>query len=296
MEKYDVLVVGGGPAGAATAKDVAAAGFSVAILERDADIGQPVQCSGLVTERTLAAAKISPAIAHNALRGATLFAPSGSRYEIGGDRTHAYVMDRSQFDRSIMLQSLEQNVTLHTNTRVVRIWRDENEIRLLAVRNDETMTFGSKLVIGADGPRSMVADFLELPPPAEMLRARGADVRLPNRPATDQVLIFLGDRYAAGFFAWAIPLGDDRYRVGWGTSRPGPGNGLDHLAHDYPDIFEGIRDTLADGWTDPARSATEDQRSGRHGGWRRRWTGKGDQWWWPLYRTDLCTPLRPNRH
>ena len=240
MERFDVLVVGGGPAGAAVARDVAEAGFSVAILERDPAVGRPVQCSGLVTERTLVAASMLPEVAHNDLSGASIFSPSGTRYEIGGDRIHAYVMDRGDFDRHMMNQAVEQDVALHTDTRVVRIWRESNEIRLVAEHEGRELTFAASLVIGADGPRSIVADFLELPPPVEVLRARGADVRLPSRPSIDRVLIFLGERYAAGFFAWAIPLGGDRYRVGWGTSRPGPWNGLEHLAADYPDIFVGM--------------------------------------------------------
>ena len=240
MQRYDVLIVGGGPAGAAVARDVAAAGFSVAILERDQAVGRPVQCSGLVTERTLVTASILPDVAHNELRGASIFSPSGSRYEIGGDRVHAYVMDRGDFDRRMMKHALESNVELHVDTRVVRIWYESDEVRLIAEHGGKEVSFATKLVIGADGPRSIVADFLELPPPVEILRARGADVRLPNRPSIDRVLIFLGERYAAGFFAWAIPLGEDRYRVGWGTSRPGPGNGLEHLAADYPHIFDGM--------------------------------------------------------
>ena len=240
MEKYDVVVVGGGPAGAAVARDIASAGFTVAILERDSVIGRPVQCSGLVTERTLTAAGISPDIAHNALRGATIHAPSGARYEIGGDRIHAYVLDRSQFDLDMMVQALEYGVQLHAGTRVIGIGRESNEIQVLAEYSGQTKKFAARLIIGADGPRSIVADFLDLPPPAEVLRARGADVRLPNRPKSDRVLIFTGLRYAPGFFAWAIPLGDDRFRVGWGTSRPGPANGLNHLVNDYPEIFDGI--------------------------------------------------------
>lgn len=240
MEQYDVVVVGGGPSGAAVARDIAAAGYRVAILERDRDIGQPVQCSGLVTERTLAAAGISPDIAHNQLVGAAIHAPSGTRYDIGGDRVHAYVLDRTRFDLGVMIQALELDVDVHASARVIDIVRERDELRLAVETNNTTTEFRCRLVIGADGPRSIVAQFLELPPPVEVLRARGADVRLPANLATDQVLIFTGERYAPGFFAWLIPLGGDRYRLGWGTSRAGSAQTLRNLAHDYPEIFGGI--------------------------------------------------------
>ncbi|HEX7103377.1 MAG TPA: NAD(P)/FAD-dependent oxidoreductase [Nitrolancea sp.] len=240
MEQYDVVVVGGGPSGAAVARDIAAAGYRVAILERDRDIGQPVQCSGLVTERTLAAAGISPEIAHNQLVGAAIHAPSGARYDIGGDRVHAYVLDRTRFDLGMMIQALDLDVDVHSRARLVDIARDRDGLHLSVETNDTSHEFLTQLVIGADGPRSIVAQFLELPPPIEVLRARGADVRLPAKLATDQVLIFTGERYAAGFFAWLIPLGGDRFRLGWGTSRPGNGQTPRNLTDDYPGIFRGM--------------------------------------------------------
>lgn len=72
--RFDVAIVGGGPAGAATARDIAAAGYRVVVVERKDTIGTPVQCSGLVTARTLKEAGLDAAIAHSAVRGATWIA------------------------------------------------------------------------------------------------------------------------------------------------------------------------------------------------------------------------------
>lgn len=238
---YDAVVVGGGPAGGRVAGDIAAAGFRVAVLERDDSIGQPVQCSGLVTHRTLLAAGLSPDVSINQLTGAAIFSPSGIRYEIGGDRVHAYVLDRGRFDQQVMTESLETGLDLFTNTRVTKIERYSQGSRVIAERFGAPMEFQTPLVIGADGPRSLVAHFLELPPPIELLRARGADVRLPRMRADHQVQIFVGERYAPGFFAWAIPLGDDRYRIGWGTSRSTyVRDPLAALTCDFPSIFDGM--------------------------------------------------------
>lgn len=238
---YEAIVIGGGPVGAAVARDIARAGFRVAVLERDSRVGRPVQCSGLVTDRTLTAAGLDPRNALNTLTGAAIHAPSGARYTIGGDRIHAYVLDRARFDEQLMAQALEAGAELWTGTRALAVEYTAGGVRVAAERSGISQTFQGRLVIGADGPRSLVADFLQLPPPNETLRARGADVVLPRRPSTDQVQIFVGERYAPGFFAWAIPLGGSRYRIGWGTHRSGAG--IDHLAAlvaGYPEIFAGI--------------------------------------------------------
>jgi flavin-dependent dehydrogenase len=49
----DALVIGAGPSGSRAAWKLAEAGYSVAIAEEDARVGDPCQCAGLVTPRPL---------------------------------------------------------------------------------------------------------------------------------------------------------------------------------------------------------------------------------------------------
>ncbi|HET7034050.1 MAG TPA: NAD(P)/FAD-dependent oxidoreductase [Thermomicrobiaceae bacterium] len=233
-----VAVVGGGPAGLAVARELSTAGVPVLVLERDRVVGRPVQCSGLVTERTLRLAGLDEGMAWNAIRGAIVHSPRGATYEIGGDRAHAYVMDRSAFDRRLAAQAAAAGSELWTGARVLRLERAGAGVRLTVARGDETATLDAALVVGADGPRSLVADFLGLPAPREYLRARGADVRLPHCRTSDRVHLFFGRRYAPGFFAWAIPLGGGRFRIGWGSGQgEEPAGSLRALTEDYPKIF-----------------------------------------------------------
>jgi digeranylgeranylglycerophospholipid reductase len=51
-ERYDVVVVGAGPAGSVTAKKAAEHGLDVLIIERNQEIGVPVKCAeGVSKER-----------------------------------------------------------------------------------------------------------------------------------------------------------------------------------------------------------------------------------------------------
>jgi len=47
-DEYDVIVVGGGPAGSTAARFAAEGGASVLMLEKDRDIGMPVRCGEAV--------------------------------------------------------------------------------------------------------------------------------------------------------------------------------------------------------------------------------------------------------
>jgi flavin-dependent dehydrogenase len=61
-----------------------------------------------------------------------------------------------------------------------------------------------KLVIGADGPHSMIRDRFVSSEPAEFLRGIGAEVsNIDIDP--NFVQIFVGSNVAPGFFAWIIP-------------------------------------------------------------------------------------------
>ncbi|MCJ7812049.1 FAD-dependent oxidoreductase, partial [bacterium] len=48
--RYDVIVVGGGPAGSWAAKHAAEKGVSVLLLEKDREIGTPVRCAEGVSQ------------------------------------------------------------------------------------------------------------------------------------------------------------------------------------------------------------------------------------------------------
>ena len=95
---YDAVVVGAGPAGSATARDIARKGFKVLVLEEHATVGRPTHCSGLVTPRTLETAGVGHDIVLNRIVGARISVPSGKEVVVGGDRVHALVVDRAQFD------------------------------------------------------------------------------------------------------------------------------------------------------------------------------------------------------
>ena len=51
MLKYDVVVVGGGPIGGFVTGKIAEKKYSVAVFEKNKQIGLPINCAGLVTPR-----------------------------------------------------------------------------------------------------------------------------------------------------------------------------------------------------------------------------------------------------
>ena len=80
----DVAVVGAGPAGSRTARDLARAGLRVRLLEEHRAIGVPSHCSGLISLRTLREAEIGEEAVLHRLTGAFVHTQEGGEVALGG--------------------------------------------------------------------------------------------------------------------------------------------------------------------------------------------------------------------
>ena len=99
MKDYDVIIVGGGPIGGNTARLLSEADVKVALLEQNKQIGRSLKCAGLVTPRIFNSLNISKeTVIQNNIKGANIHSPSGHILKIGGDKLHAYVINRTKFD------------------------------------------------------------------------------------------------------------------------------------------------------------------------------------------------------
>ena len=113
MKTYDVAVVGGGPIGGFVAKKIANEGYNVALFEEHKKIGTPLKCAGLITTRVFDFLDFSKTkVVENEIYGAHIHYPSGNILTIGGDKIHALVIDRPQFDQEIMNDAEEESSSI----------------------------------------------------------------------------------------------------------------------------------------------------------------------------------------
>jgi Dehydrogenases (flavoproteins) len=73
VEKFDVIVIGGGPIGCNVASNLAGAGLSVSVLEAKTRIGFPNHCSGLVPIEFLELTNLDNSLILNYINGAEVF-------------------------------------------------------------------------------------------------------------------------------------------------------------------------------------------------------------------------------
>ncbi len=215
-ESYvDIVVVGGGPVGAMTARIAAENGADVLLIEEDSNIGEPVQCTGLVSTRTLEESGVSQAVVIREIAGALISGPEGSKISIHGGATKACVIDRAMFDRQLVKQAADAGVQVMTGVQAIGLQADRLKIKKnhQATRRE----LKAKVVVGADGPHSRIRTWAGLPPPRKMLN--GLQVVVPYSPDRgDFVEVLSGKDIAPGFFGWCVPASNGIARIGLATN------------------------------------------------------------------------------
>lgn len=240
---YDVIVVGAGPAGSRAARDLALAGLEVGILEEHREIGQPCHCSGLVSPRTLDIAQVDHDLVLNTIRGALVHAAGRDPVKVGGDRVHGYVIDRVELDRRLADQAIAAGAELIQPARFER-YRLVGElgtearsgwVAVTAVRDGVEVELRARLLIGADGAQSAVAQQIRGTHQTRVIAGLGAHAAYVANPHLDHVEVFLDEHSAPGWFGWTIPLGDGTVRIGTGSA-----NGIKPV-----ESFERLRSSFA---------------------------------------------------
>ena len=251
----DVAVVGAGPAGSRTARNLARSGLRVRLLEEHRTVGVPSHCSGLISLRTLREAEIGEEAAIHRITGAFVHTQSGIQAALGGEKTQAVAIDRVRWDQTLAEQAQWAGVEM-VRARLTNVERENSHVKLRVQTDGRDSTMTARMVVGADGTHSRVARTLGLARPAEYAYNLGIEGRLsPGAGAEwldDFVHVFVGRELAPGWFGWIIPTGDGVVRVGIGSSgREKPIECYRRLAQAFPDLFARIEPCRMYGGTIP---------------------------------------------
>jgi digeranylgeranylglycerophospholipid reductase len=211
--EYDVVVVGAGPAGSMAARYAAKTGARTLIIEEHGAAGSPVQCTGLVSSKTLHESEVeSGKWIYQEIKGAYIFAPDGTSISIGGEKVRAYVIDRKLFDRDLLAHAAREGAHIMMKTKAIGLIDSHDKKILKVISNGTKLDISAKVIIGADGVQGSIARWSGFGQVQKVLT--GVQIETAYDVVdTDHVEVFLGSD-VPGFFAWAVPVNENTARIG----------------------------------------------------------------------------------
>ena len=221
-EKFDVLIVGAGPAGSFAAERLARAGVRVALFD-GRPAGEPKPCGGGVTSKALKAWPHLLEATGRMIDELEMYSPAGRRLHLKLEEPFA-IYSRTAFDsylrersRSAGAHVIHERVTFRPRTNASEDW---------TVRARSGHEWGAPLIVAADGANSPIAKRLAgALPPAEMEVAFGYRTPLPRGESEAQTVVAFLPGWAG--YAWAFPR-VDHISFGIATSQ----DAFDHDALD----------------------------------------------------------------
>jgi digeranylgeranylglycerophospholipid reductase len=221
--KYDVIVIGSGPAGTVTARFAAKSGAKALILERRQEIGSPVLC-GEGISRKIDEWKMLEGTRWIAGRmdGARIFSPDKTCVKLTADMAGnetGYVVYRDIFDQELAKQAINAGAKIMLNTNVTGLIKEKGKIiGVKAKQFDKELDFEADIVVGADGVESKVGKWAGI---KTTLKPEDLETccqyTLTNVDCKDAYCDFyLGKDIAPGGYVWVFPKGKDTANVGIG--------------------------------------------------------------------------------
>jgi digeranylgeranylglycerophospholipid reductase len=206
MPGYDVIVAGGSVSGLLAAREAAAGGLSVVVLEEDSEIGTPEHCGGLVSIagiRNLGIVPDASAVENAKIAKARILSPSNG-FEISAEKQKVMVLDRRALDKQIAFQAQRLGAEIRVKCQMRSLAKDGSKYLVKTSEGD----LAGRYFVDARGVASIIARNRE-----GVLQSAQYEVYAPWIERDVIEVAFDRQRYP-GFFAWIIPTDRGAGKVG----------------------------------------------------------------------------------
>lgn len=214
----DVIVIGGSPAGLATARKASSLGCRVLLLDKKESPGNPSHPANTFFKGMFdrAGEVVDKSYVLRELRGAKLVSPSGGTVEI---ISPAYFLDRPAFDRFNIQKTLNAGVEILSGVEAHNIIRKDGEMSV----STSDGVYKSPLVVVSNGINSDLASLCGLSPmryPQDIAWAKEAVIEADGVGGPDLFEYHVGS-IAPGWKSTYSPCGGDRATLGTYVRRHG---------------------------------------------------------------------------
>jgi digeranylgeranylglycerophospholipid reductase len=217
--QYDIVVVGGGPAGLSAAYSASKLQARTILLEKDDAVGQFVRTSGVSWIDSMKTLGI-PEKYYNPIKNYRIISPT-NEVIFNGEVARCCVLDVRATYQYLASLAVRSGSDIMVRSRVNGVISDSSRVSGVKARTPKgELEIRSNLVIDASGFSSTVARRAELVP--EWRRyGIGAEYECFCSGVDPQTwILMVGSIYSEAGYAWLFPISKDRVRIGVGVGRP----------------------------------------------------------------------------
>ena len=218
-EKFDIAVVGGGPAGLSAAYAAARGGAKVVLFEKDESIGHSIRTSGVTWISEMERLGI-PSKFYNPIRNYRFVSPSNDVL-ITGSVSQSCVLDVRATYQHLAFLAAKEGVQIMVKSSVIDVIKEGH--RVAGVKAQTPMgklTVRSTLVIDASGFSTSVGRKAGV---ADQWKRYGVGAEYEcycEGLESSTWVLMVGKKYSDAGYAWLFPLSTNRVRIGVGIGRP----------------------------------------------------------------------------
>lgn len=218
-DKYDVVVVGAGPAGLSASQAAAASGVKVLLLEKERQIGHPVRTSGGTWIEDMTKYGI-PASCYNPIKRGFFNSPKNSAV-FNYREPLACVLDVKRAYQHLAFQSARQGCEIALGTGAQGLLKKNGITEgVICTHQGGTRRVEAKVVIDATGLSAVLARDAGLLTKWERIGVGAEYEAYVEKLDKDTSYLLVGNDIAPSGYAWIFPVGDSRARIGVGVIRP----------------------------------------------------------------------------
>jgi len=217
---FDVIVVGGGPAGSSAARMAAKYGCTVALIEKERSIAETVRTSGVTWISDIEKFGI-PKECYNPIKKFSFCSPKNS-VTISDNIAKAAVLDVRKTYRFLAERAKVAGTKIFVCTNVSDVLKNSSGrcVGVIAKSQGKHIQFNGKVIIDASGFASVVAKELGHVKQWKKFGV-GAEFEVKTEKLEyDNWWLMVGQEYSPAGYAWIFPTSRDTARIGVGIGKP----------------------------------------------------------------------------
>jgi len=217
---YDLVIVGGGPAGSSVAYEASKNGIKVALLEKEETIAQSVRTSGVTWIQTIKEFGI-PDDCYNPIKNYSFCSPN-NEVTIRDTIPQAAVLDVRKTYRWLAEQAKNEGADIFLKTNINNVIKNEDGdiVGVSGTSEEGEVTFHSKVIVDASGFSSTVSKAMGFVTQWERFGA-GAEYEVKAENVDQETWwLMVGQKYSPAGYAWIFPVGKNIVRIGVGVGKP----------------------------------------------------------------------------